>query len=117
LTSSSRDRLKLAAGCLAAAVLTHVLWVAVINRDGSITLFLTRFPWIRALRYWFSPAVIGMRVANMVGLRFDVQHYDDNLAVLLVSGAVEILIWALIFFGVASFVRRFRTSHTEPHAA
>jgi len=117
LNPSSKGRLKLLAGCLAAAVATHILWVGVINRDGSITLFLTRFPWIRAIRYWLSPAVIGMRVANLFGLRFDVQHYDDNWAVMLVSTAVEVLIWTFVFFCVASFARWLRTSRARPHAA
>jgi hypothetical protein len=116
--SPARDRWKLLTWCFAAAVAWELLWSSVLDPDSRVTLyFATSAPaWLQHLHAW-RPAALSLRILNIFGWRFDVQHYDSNTGLVLVSMTIEALIWAGILYVAAVWVQGVRRKRDEAAVA
>ena len=120
MTKTWRSRWETLGFCFAGALAWDYVYIeALIYFDPNHRFYLwfAEAPrWVQRLNRW-TPGVIAHRILHLFGLRFDMQHYDDNAGFVLLASAVTSFIWTAIFYGVVIFVRRWRHSHAEGAAA
>jgi hypothetical protein len=120
MTKAARLRWKTVGLCLAAAVAWDYLYIQAsthFDPEHRFDLWLARAPsWAHRMLLW-TPGVLATRILNACGLRFDIQHYDDNTVFVLVATVLTWLIWTAVLYGAVACLRKWRKPAANEAAA